>query len=110
MDFFQNDFNSTRVAILYLGHTVIIREDLSLTPATASVGDIVYKSDITMVSVSIPEIELTVVRNLTALTISFDNGETYHQTNATVTSVILLITRPFLWGSTHNHSTAVCTV
>ena len=74
MDFFQNDFNSTKVAILYEGHTVIIREDLSLIPATASIGDIVYKSDTTMASVSIPEIELTVVRNLTALTISFDNG------------------------------------
>ena len=74
VDFLKNDFNSTRVAILYEGHTVIIREDLSLIPATASVGDIVYKSDTTMVSVSIPEIELSVVRNLTALTISFDNG------------------------------------
>ena len=74
VDFFQNDFNSSKVAILYEGHRIIINEDLSLIPASTPVDDIVYELDTNVVSVSIPKIELLVVRNLTALTLSFDNA------------------------------------
>ena len=73
VDFFQNDFSSTKVSIFYEGETVIIGDDFTLDPATPPISEIVYMSDASMASVSIPEIMFSVTRNLTALTISADN-------------------------------------
>ena len=75
VDFFENQFDTTKVSIYYEGDTVIINEDLTLNPTTSPSSAIVYHSVPGVVaSVSIPEIMLVVTRNLTALTIASDNS------------------------------------
>ena len=73
VDFLKNDFSSTKVAILYKGESIIIDEELNLIPSASTFADIIHHLATNMVSVSIPEIELTIERTFTALTISFDN-------------------------------------
>ena len=73
VDFFQNNFTSTKVSIFYEGETVIIDDNFTLDPATPPNSEILYESDTSMASVSIPQIMLVVTRNLTVLTISSDN-------------------------------------
>ena len=72
VDFFQNDFNSTKVAISFEGEQVIINEDFSLK-YNSSQRIVVNQLDTdNTVVVTIPEIELTVTRSFTDLTVIFD--------------------------------------
>ena len=71
VDFFQNDFNSVKAAIIFEGETVIINEDLSLEHNNSQ-RILVNQPDMdNTVVVSIPEIGLTVYRRSTDLTVTF---------------------------------------
>ena len=75
VDFFQNDFGSAKVAIVYEGKTIIIDEHPSLQlPEAVPLGGITYQSGVGTASVSIPSLTLTVTRNLSSLTISFNES------------------------------------
>ena len=74
VDFLENDFSSTRVAIIYEGESFIVNEDLSITSKPSFLSKISHHLEIDAVFVTIPEVNLDVTRNLTDVTISFRNN------------------------------------
>ena len=71
VDYFQNNFASTRVYISYEGEKVVMREDTwTIETRQASITKIVDESDANAMQVSILEIQLKVIRSMTDLTVS----------------------------------------
>ena len=74
VDFFQDNFASTKVAIFYEGAEVIMDENFNLISETPPSDDFVTSMGMMSASVSIPDIGLRVTLNRTQLTISTDNN------------------------------------